>query len=130
MRSSGLEKLNAIAQAIYDKKGFNILAIDVREISSLTDYFLIAEGSVGRHVQSLGLAVREKAAEMGSSIFHIEGGKTGDWMVVDCGDILIHLFSPELREKYRLEELWHGGTLVDLALKLENSEGGERYSER
>ena len=130
MRNRSIEMLNAIAQTIYDKKGFNILAIDVREISSLTDYFLIAEGSVERHVQALSLAVQDKIEEMEYPLFHVEGGKAGEWVVVDCGDILVHLFVPELREKYALEELWHEGALVDLALKLENSQGDEGRSER
>lgn len=119
------EILNVIAQKIYDKKGFNILALDVRGISSLTDYFLIAEGNAERHVQSLSREVLETLDELKIPQFHVDGGITGDWIVIDCGHILIHLFISELREKYSLEELWHEGEIVDLKIKLETE--GENH---
>ncbi|NGX43792.1 MAG: Ribosomal silencing factor RsfS [Chlamydiae bacterium] len=121
MQDKNIEMLKVIAQTIYDKKGFNILAIDVREISTLTEYLLIAEGTVGRHVQYLCEAIKEKIEESKFNFYHVEGEKTGDWAVVDCGEIMVHLFIPELREKYGLEELWHEGELVDLKLKVKES---------
>ncbi|MGA8163763.1 MAG: ribosome silencing factor [Waddliaceae bacterium] len=114
--------LNAVAQTIYDKKGRNILAIDVRNISTVTDYFLIAEGSVERHVQALGAAIDETIKDLGLVLYRSEGKTTGEWIVLDCGDILIHLFLPELREKYALEELWQEGEIVDLHIKLKDSQ--------
>lgn len=125
MKDQQEEILKIIAQKIYDKKGFNILAIDVRGISSLTDYFLIAEGSVERHVQSLSREVLETVGELKLTQFHVDGGPTGDWIVIDCGHILIHLFTPEFREKYSLEELWHDGDIVDLKIKLEPDGKGQ-----
>lgn len=116
--------LNAIAQAIFDKKGFNILAIDVRDISTLTDFFLIAEGSVDRHVRGISLAVEEKLSEMGHRALHVEGKESGDWIVMDFCDVLVHLFIPDLREKYALENLWKEGKIVDLDIKI--SEGDKK----
>lgn len=113
------EILNIIAQKIYDKKGFNILGLDVRGVSTLTDFFLIAEGSVERHVQALAREVLETMEQQGLPLFHIDGDQTGDWIVIDAGSILVHLFISELREKYRLEELWHEAKIVDLKLKIE-----------
>lgn len=113
-----IEMLQAIAQTIYDKKGFNIVAIDVQSESSLSDYFIIAEGSVERHVAALANSVKEKVKELGGHIFHMDGDQTGDWVVLDCGQILIHLFVPSLREKYSLEELWHDGKIVDLNIQI------------
>jgi ribosome-associated protein len=113
------EMLNIIAQKIYDKKGFNIIGLDVREVSSLTDFFLIAEGSVERHVQALAREVLEIMENLQLPLFHVDGDQTGDWIVIDGGSILIHLFVPELREKYRLEELWHEAKIVPLSIKLE-----------
>ena len=121
MEKREIDMLNAIAQTIYDKKGFNIIAIDVQKHSSLTDYFIIAEGSVERHVLALSHAIKDKVKEMGSNIFHVEGNQTGDWVVMDCSGILIHLFVPELREKYALEELWHDGDVVDLNIEMKES---------
>lgn len=113
-----MEVLKTIAQALYEKKGANILAIDVREISSLTEYFIIAEGSVERHVQALSRDIKEVVESLDYPIFHLDGDTNGDWIVLDCGKILIHLFVPEMREKYQLEELWHDGKVVDLDIKV------------
>src|SRR5690606_23349739 len=99
----------------------NIIAIDVHEHSSLTNYFIIAEGSVERHVAALSHAVKEKVKELGGHIFKSDGDQSGDWIVMDCGEILIHLFVPSLREKYALEELWHEGSVVDLNIKTEET---------
>lgn len=113
-RSIDLKRLDQIAQTIYDKKGFNILAIDVREVSSLTEYFLIAEGNVSRHVTALATAIKEQQAKEGYTPYHIEGQRDGDWIVIDYGHIIVHLFDPDLREKYAFEVLWQKGHIVDL----------------
>jgi len=109
-----VQLLNKIAQTIYDKKGFNIVAIDVQGISTLTDFFVIAEGSVDRHVKALGKAVVDEMEELGESPIHVEGDVRGDWVVIDYGNIVIHLFVPNLREQYGLERVWHTGSIVDL----------------
>lgn len=111
-----LEDLNRIAQAIYDKKGFNILVLDVRSICSMTDYFVIAEGTVNRHVRALSQAIVDEFALRGRHPWHVEGQQESDWVVVDYSDFVIHLFTPELREKYALEELWKKGDVVDVQI--------------
>jgi ribosome-associated protein len=114
MKRTPLETLNAIAQVIYDKKGFNILALDVRGLSSITDFLLIAEGNVDRHISSIGRAVIDELEERGERTVHIEGLQTGEWAVLDFGDIVVHIFSPGLRERYSLERLWSESKIVDL----------------
>ncbi len=116
MNKQDRANLNAISQAIFDKKGVNILALDVRGLSSMTDYFIIAEGSVNRHVKALCREIKSKAQEAGLSLFHIEGDNEGDWIVIDCGDIVIHLFTPEMREKYAFEEVWKNASIVDVEI--------------
>lgn len=117
MESTPIETLNAIAQIIYDKKGINILAIDVQGLSTITDYLLIAEGNVDRHVSSLAHAVIEGLKEMGGpQVLHTEGLKSGDWVVLDYGEIMVHLFMPGLRERYALEHLWPESKLIDLTI--------------
>ncbi len=106
--------LNSIAQMIYDKKGFNILALDVQGISTITDYLLIAEGNVDRHVVSMAKEIVEGMGELGEKPIHTEGLQTGDWIVLDYGQVMIHLFTPGLREKYSLERLWPDSKLVEL----------------
>lgn len=108
--------LDRIAQAIFDKKGFNILVLDVRGISTMTDYFLIAEGSVDRHVKALSTAIRNELATIGLSPLYLEGEQEGDWVVQDYGNIVIHLFVPDLREKYALEDLWKESKIVDVKI--------------
>ncbi len=121
MADSVLEDLNRIAQVIYDKKGFNILVLDVKEVCSMTDYFVIAEGSVDRHVRALSQTIEEDWEQKGRVPLHVEGLQEGDWIVLDYGEVVVHLFIPELREKYRLEELWHEGKVVDVKIKTERS---------
>lgn len=108
------KRLNAIAQTLFDKKGFNILALDVRHVSTMTEYCIIAEGTVDRHVKSLATAIKDKLSEIDLTLYHEEGYIDGEWIVMDCGDIVIHLFIPDMREKYSLEELWTKAKIVDL----------------
>ncbi len=106
------------AQIIYDKKGINILGLNVRGLSTLTDYFIIAEGNVERHVRALGQAVVKEFKEQGIHPMRVEGERTGDWMVVDYGELIIHLFKPGLRQHYHLEHLWKEGTIIDLEIQV------------
>lgn len=118
MRKDPLLALNQIAQTIFDKKGFNILALDVRGISTLTDYFLIAEGNVDKHVIAIADAILTTLKKEGEKPLHVEGMQQGDWVVIDFLEVVVHLFMPGVRSKYRLEELWQKGEIVDLNLDL------------
>jgi len=110
--------LSSAAQAIYNKKGINILALDVHGVSNLTDYVLIAEGNVDRHVIALAHEVIEALEKQGEKPVHVEGLETGDWVVIDYLNYMIHLFMPGLRDKYRLEEIFRDGKIMDLNLNL------------
>lgn len=104
-------QLNAIAQTIFDKKGFNILALDVRNVCTVTDFFIVAEGNVDRHVRSLSRAIINKLKDdFNLTPWHLEG-ISGDWVVIDYGDIVVHLLTPEMREKYAIEEFWQAGSV-------------------
>ena len=108
--------LFAIAQVIYDKKWMNILALDVNGISSIADYVIIAEGNVDRHVAAIGRSIIDDLNTRNIAVFHTEGLKSGDWVVLDYSGIMVHLFMPGLREKYCLERLWRDSKIVDLAI--------------
>jgi ribosome-associated protein len=114
MKRTPLETLNTIAQVIYDKKGFNILALDVQGLSNVTDYLLLAEGNVDRHISSIAKAIVDELGDDGVKPMHVEGLKIGDWVVLDYVEITVHLFSPGLRERYALEKLWKESKIVDL----------------
>lgn len=125
MGRNPLDTLNKIAQVIYDKKGSNILALDVRGISSITDYLLIAEGNVDRHVTSIGHAIVSELKDKGENPVHTEGFQTGDWVVLDYCDVMVHIFMPGLREKYSLERLWGESKIVDLEIDISKPAMGE-----
>lgn len=115
--------LDRIAQTIYDKKGSNILALDVREVSSLAEYFIIAEGNVERHVGSIAKAVIDELEPYKLKCYFHEGLQSGDWVVLDFGHIIVHLFHPELRERYAIERIWKEGEIVHLNIVLEGNKG-------
>lgn len=112
--------LNSIAQTIFDKNGSNIFALDLRGVTDLADFMIIAEGNVDRHVRALARNVIEAAEAVGEKPFLVEGEKSGDWIVIDFVDIIVHLFIPEVRQRYALEELWSEGKIVDLEIVLPN----------
>jgi ribosome-associated protein len=106
------------AQAIFDRKGFNILGIDMTGTQSMADYYLIAEGNVGRHVSALAEYVVETLEKEGERPVHREGESRGDWVVLDYGNFIIHILIPDMREKYTLEKMWSAGDIVDLKIKV------------
>jgi ribosome-associated protein len=110
------EDVQSVCQKIFDKKGFNILALDVRGISTMTDFFVIAEGNVDRHVVALAKEVRAYFQAQGKKPFRTEGERDGDWVVLDYGNLVVHLFIPDLREKYKLEQVWKAGLVVPVTL--------------
>lgn len=114
--------LNAAAQAIFDKKGSNILALDVHEISTLTDYVIIAEGNIDKHVIAISHGVMEQLEKLGETPIYVEGIQTGDWVVIDYLHFMIHIFTPGVREKYQLEQLWREGHIVDLQIDVSPKE--------
>jgi len=103
-------------QAIVDKKGCNIITLDVRGVSTITDYFIIAEGTVNRHVTALARHLDDEMSKCKLSPIHIEGLMEGEWVVIDYMDFIVHLFTPELRQYYALEEIWKEGKIVSIDL--------------
>jgi len=110
--------LQLIAQILFDKKGVNIFALDVRGHSSITDYLIIAERNVDRHVQALASSVIDTLKKEKISPYIVEGKEAGDWIVIDYVNIMVHLFMPGLREKYQLEKLWPEGKIIDLHIDI------------
>lgn len=108
--------LTCVCQSLFDKKGFNILVLDLRHLGLLTDYFVIAEGFVEKHVQALARTVHHEMLELGERPFYVEGKSGGEWVVMDYSNIVIHLFIPETREKYELEHLWQEAEVVDIPI--------------
>jgi ribosome-associated protein len=114
-----LDILTVISQAIYDKKGVNTIALDLREISTMTEFCIIAEGTVEKHVQALAENIISHTHE--PRLIRSEGKTVGDWIVLDYGHILVHLLIPDMREKYELEHLWHEAKVIPIELKLHSN---------
>ncbi len=110
--------LPVIAQALFDKQGMNILVLDVRGVSSLTDYVVIAEGYVDKHVVALAHYVETVLKDLGRIPARVEGYKAGDWVVLDYVDVMVHIFMPGLRDQYHLEGLWEKALIVDVPIRV------------
>lgn len=105
-----------IEASLDDDKAENIVTIDLNGKSSFADYMIVASGRSARHVSTLAdkLAARLKEQEL--QILSIEGKESGDWVLVDCGDIIVHLFRPETREIYQLEKMWSAPVVMEPAV--------------
>lgn len=106
-----LQLAHALVDALADKKGEDILLLDLRGLAPFTDFFLICSGTSDRMLNALAEAVEETAREHGRR-GRVEGTGRSGWILVDLGDIVVHLFAPEMRDYYRLEELWAEGKVV------------------
>ena len=97
---------NKIINSLEDIKAVNPIAIDVTRISSLTDFMVIASGTSNRHITAMSEHILEGLKETNISGIKIEGQGGDDWVLVDAGDVVIHLMSADAREFYDLESLW------------------------
>ena len=122
MKKNPKEILNLVGQAIFDKKGFNIVALDVGGISSITDYVIVAEGNVDRHVMAISKGIQETLCEVQEKPTFVEGGRAGEWIVLDYTQLVIHIFMPGLRERYNIEQLFPNADLLELDIDVSNLE--------
>jgi ribosome-associated protein len=94
------------AEAVLDKKGLALKVLFVKEVSDFADFFVICSGQSDRQVQAIARAVEERLAEAGLKPLHSEGTRQGKWVLLDYGDLIVHVFDEERREFYRLDRLW------------------------
>jgi len=103
----------AAIAALEDKKGEDITVIDISTVSVLADYFIIANGTNHNQVQALIDSVGEKLAKMGYEPKNIEGYQTGNWILMDYNDIIVHVFDKQNRLFYDLERIWRDGKIMN-----------------
>jgi ribosome-associated protein len=116
---SELEKLLIAARGAAARKAIEMVALDIRRIASFADFFLICSGTSSRQIQAIVDEVRERLrAERGSRPLHIEGYETGEWILMDYGDLIVHVFAEESRKFYQLERLWRDAERVELPADL------------
>jgi len=110
------EKLSAlIVAALEDVKAQDIVILDVRKMTSVTDYMIVASGTSNRHVKALIENVADRTREAGHRYIGIEGEEGGEWVLLDLQDALVHVMQPKVRAFYNLEKLWSMETSGELA---------------
>lgn len=108
------EMVRLAISALEDKKGNDIQVIDIREVSVIADYFIIASGSNANQVQTLSDNVDEVLGRAGYELRQTEGYASAAWILMDFNDVIVHIFSEEDRSFYDLERIWKDGKPVDI----------------
>ncbi|HZQ73126.1 MAG TPA: ribosome silencing factor [Burkholderiales bacterium] len=101
-------KQRAVIDALEDIKGRDILVYDTAAMPSMFERVVIASGDSTRQVKALADHVQEKLKALGARVFGVEGERNGEWVLVDLGDVVVHIMHPTVREFYNLEEVWGG----------------------
>jgi ribosome-associated protein len=104
-----LGKKKLVISSLEDIKARDILAIDVRKVTAIFDWIIVASAESARQTKALARHVRDNLKEAGSAIVGTEGEEGGEWILVDAGDVVAHVMQPAVRDYYRLEELWGEG---------------------
>lgn len=107
-RSVEVERLvKRIIDLIQNKKGEDIVILDIRKVTSIADYFILATGSTGTQVKAIADEITTKTKnEDGISVWHVEGYEALSWVLLDYVDVVVHLFDPETRNYYAIDKLW------------------------
>ena len=111
---SSKDILKTAYEAISDKKGENTRIIDISKVSVIADYFIVTNGSNVNQVQAIADSVEEKLLEAGVKLKQVEGNNNSGWILMDFGDVIVHVFSKEERFFYDLERIWSDGTNVEI----------------
>ena len=112
------ERLIAALHAASEKKAIEPVVLDLREIASFTDYFVIVSGANERQVQAISDEVYETLKKSGETAARVEGYKTAEWILLDFGDFVVHVFEQKARKFYDLERLWRESKRVPLPAEL------------
>lgn len=112
---NSLEAAQLCAQAADSKKAFDILILDLRGLTFITDYFVICSGSNVTQVGAIADGIMQSLAKAGVHPSHVEGEHEASWVLMDYGDVVVHIFDEQTRAYYRLEKLWGDAPRVALA---------------
>jgi ribosome-associated protein len=115
-QSDADKTLNMILSRLDDMKAEETVTIDLRGKSAFSDYMIVTSGRANRHVGAIAENVTKALKETGIKNIHIEGLPNCDWVLIDSGDVIVHVFRPEVREFYSLERLWTQGPTVAKAI--------------
>jgi ribosome-associated protein len=118
VHEESLAKAFLSVQAAANKKAENMKILDLKELSSFTDYFVVCSGNSDRQVQAIADSIVIQLKEDGFTPISMEGYREGRWVLVDYGDVVIHVFLDALRDYYSIEELWHDAKKVPIPIEL------------
>ncbi|WP_248926792.1 ribosome silencing factor [Paenibacillus hamazuiensis] len=107
------ELMNMVVESADDKKAMNIVTLNLQGISLIADYFVICHGNSETQVQAIATEIRKKAEERGVRVRGMEGMETARWVLVDLGDVVVHVFHRDDREYYNIERLWSDAKVVE-----------------
>ncbi|MNZ99855.1 Ribosomal silencing factor RsfS [compost metagenome] len=107
--------LQIAVTAAEDKKAVNVVALNLKEISLVADYFVICSGNSDTQVQAIATEIRKQADKNGAVIRGIEGMDTARWVLIDLGDVIVHVFHRDERDYYSIERLWSDAKVVEFA---------------
>ena len=113
------ELLVTVSKAADDKRAEDIVVLDMKGISLITDYFLVCHGNSDKQVQAIAREMKEKAEEKGYTVKHLEGFDDAKWVLVDLGDVVAHVFHRDERGYYNLERLWGDAPLYPIEKELQ-----------
>ncbi len=105
------KKQRVVLEALEDIKGRDIVVFNTARMPSMFERVVIASGDSTRQVKALADRVQEKARESGARVYGVEGEASGEWVLVDLGDVVVHIMHPTVRDFYNLEEVWGGKTV-------------------
>jgi ribosome-associated protein len=108
------ELVMVAARAATEKKADELVLLDLREVASFTEFFLICTGANTRQVQAISNEIEERLRDRGKKPLHIEGYSSGEWILLDYGDFIVHVFSVASRRFYDLERLWRDARRIDV----------------
>jgi ribosome-associated protein len=114
-REAAMERANWVAEAALDRKAIDLVALDVSQLTSYADTFVLATGTSDRHTRSIVDAIREAGSQRGETPLGVEGYDEGRWVLIDLGDIIVHVFQEEVRKNYDLERLWSDAAELELS---------------
>ena len=120
------ERVCTALRAASDKKALDMVVLDLSEVASFTDYFIITSGTNTRQVQAIADEVVEQLKKQGTRALRVEGYNTAEWVLVDYGDFIVHVFEDKARRFYDLERLWRDAGRVPLPSDLTGAEGSLR----
>lgn len=118
------ERVRAALHAASEKKALEPVVLDLREIASFTDYFVIVSGANERQVQAISDEVYETLKKSGHAAARVEGYKTAEWILLDYGDFVVHVFEQKARKFYDLERLWRESKRIDVPAEFNSNSAG------